>query len=121
MYVKKSQRGAGGGGGGQTTTYGQEAAPSWGGGGGAAPSGGLAPPPRQDRSSLARSVIQLPTAVVLYDYQSQASDELNLKEGDVVEIVTKDASGWWTGRLKGKQGLFPGFFLSCPLVSFCFV
>lgn len=54
------------------------------------------------------SVRQPPTATVTYEYTAQAPDELSIREGDVVEIVTKDPSGWWTGRLNGKTGLFPG-------------
>jgi len=68
-------------------------------------------PPPQTPTSRTKSIIQLQTAVVLFDYRSQAPDELDLKEGDVLEIVSKDASGWWTGRFKGRQGLFPGNYV----------
>lgn len=33
-------------------------------------------------------------ARALYEYQSQASTELPLKEGETVEIIRKDESGW---------------------------
>ena len=93
----------------QTTqaSYGQSDAPSW---GGAQASTARAAPASQPPRT--KSIIQLPTAVAIYDYKSQANDELDLKEGEVVEIVSKDASGWWTGRLRGRQGLFPGTYVS---------
>jgi len=109
-YVKKGQRGAAGaqqksapGG-----NSGQADAPSW--GGQQASVAKKAPPPSAPVGRV-KSMIQLQTAVVLFDYKSQANDELDLKEGDVVELVGKDASGWWTGRFKGRQGLFPGNYV----------
>jgi len=56
-----------------------------------------------------------PTAIArarsLYAYQAQDADELSMKVGDLVEIITEDPSGWWQGRLNGKQGLFPGNYV----------
>jgi len=54
---------------------------------------------------------KLPQGKALYDYEAQDADELGLKVGDIVSITKKDASGWWQGRLKGKEGLFPGNYL----------
>ena len=51
---------------------------------------------------------KIPQARALYDYEAQDVDELNLKTGDIVSLTKKDPSGWWQGRLKGKEGLFPG-------------
>lgn len=61
-----------------------------------------APPPRRG------STFKVPTAVALFDYTAQTDDELSLAEGDIIEIVHRDASGWWTGRLRGREGFFPG-------------
>lgn len=41
-----------------------------------------------------------------YDYEAQAPDELELKKGDVVTVLSKD-EGWWTGEIKGRVGVFP--------------
>ncbi|VVC96268.1 unnamed protein product [Leptidea sinapis] len=40
-------------------------------------------------------------------------DELSLCEGDIVNIVSKEAPdrGWWRGELNGKVGLFPDNFV----------
>ncbi|XP_076236580.1 unconventional myosin-Ie [Calliopsis andreniformis] len=53
----------------------------------------------------------LPKAKALYDYSPQDLDELELREGDIVEILTEHEGGWWRGRLKGKTGLFPGNYV----------
>jgi len=112
-YVKKGQRGGGGGGGGMSNSTSRnnmqsEPAPSW---GGSQLSSAKSAPPPTPNSPRVKSTIQLQSALAMFDYKSQANDELDLKEGDVVEIVSKDASGWWTGRLRGKQGLFPGNYV----------
>ncbi|GLD59937.1 unconventional myosin-Ie isoform X2 [Lates japonicus] len=31
---------------------------------------------------------------------------------DIIDIIKEDASGWWTGRLRGKQGLFPNNYVT---------
>jgi amphiphysin len=52
--------------------------------------------------------------VALYDFQAQADGDLDFNTGDRIEIVEKTASqeDWWTGKLKGRQGVFPGEHLS---------
>ena len=49
----------------------------------------------------------------LFAYQRQNEDELTLKEGDIVTIVSKesDDKGWWRGELAGKIGVFPDNFV----------
>jgi len=47
----------------------------------------------------------------IYAYEAQDVDELTIKVGEVIEIITEDPSGWWQGRLNGKQGLFPGNYV----------
>lgn len=34
-------------------------------------------------------------------------DDLSFKTGDIVEIVEETNADWWTGRINGKEGLFP--------------
>lgn len=51
-------------------------------------------------------------AVVLFDYNTQESDELTLKKGDVISKIQKREGGWWEGTIKdGRRGLFPGNFV----------
>lgn len=50
---------------------------------------------------------------MLFPYAAVNEDELTLSEGDIVNIVSKDAPdrGWWKGELHGKVGLFPDNFV----------
>lgn len=50
--------------------------------------------------------------MALYDFQAQADGDLDFNTGDRIEIVEKTASqeDWWTGKLNGRQGVFPGAF-----------
>jgi SH3 domain-containing protein len=48
--------------------------------------------------------------VALYDFSAQADGDLDFKVGDRIEVIerTQSAEDWWTGRLDGRTGVFPG-------------
>ncbi|XP_048851241.1 SH3 domain-containing kinase-binding protein 1-like isoform X3 [Brienomyrus brachyistius] len=48
--------------------------------------------------------------VATFSYTPQHKDELELKPGDVIEIMEEVEEGWWEGRLNGKMGMFPSNF-----------
>ncbi|MEQ2187848.1 hypothetical protein GOODEAATRI_008829 [Goodea atripinnis] len=48
---------------------------------------------------------------VEFEYQPVNEDELELKVGDVVDIIEEVEDGWWSGSLNGKSGLFPSNFV----------
>lgn len=50
---------------------------------------------------------------VVFAYKPTNEDELDLKEGDIITILSKDLpdKGWWKGELKGKVGVFPDNFV----------
>ncbi|KAI4806568.1 hypothetical protein KUCAC02_017387 [Chaenocephalus aceratus] len=50
---------------------------------------------------------------VLFPYEGQNEDELSLKEGEIINIVTKECAdaGWWKGEIGGRQGVFPDNFV----------
>ncbi|XP_026217797.1 SH3 domain-containing kinase-binding protein 1 isoform X2 [Anabas testudineus] len=50
---------------------------------------------------------------VLFPYEAQNQDELTIKEGDIINIITKDCAdaGWWMGEVGGRQGVFPDNFV----------
>ncbi|XP_018344762.1 PREDICTED: mitogen-activated protein kinase kinase kinase 11-like isoform X1 [Trachymyrmex septentrionalis] len=53
----------------------------------------------------------------LFDYVAQGEDELSLQRGETVEVLSKDAKisgdeGWWTGKIRGKVGIFPANFVA---------
>ncbi|XP_045911247.1 SH3 domain-containing kinase-binding protein 1 [Micropterus dolomieu] len=45
-----------------------------------------------------------------FSYVPQHEDELELKIGDVIEIISEVEEGWWEGFLNGKTGMFPSNF-----------
>lgn len=64
------------------------------------------PPPLKPKPKAIQYV------VALYDFQAQADGDLDFKTGDRIELVERTPSqeDWWTGKLHGKQGVFPGEF-----------
>lgn len=74
---------------------------------------------------------------VLFPYEAQNEDELSIKEGDIINIITKVSrqtcarafasfcsgltgrvflqdcadAGWWMGEVAGRQGVFPDNFV----------
>lgn len=82
----------------------------------------------------------MPRCQALYQYIGQDVDELSFNVGDIIDILLEgtaglppcpalpcgstvpepalisappfpDISGWWKGRLHGKEGLFPGNYV----------
>ncbi|GLD46966.1 SH3 domain-containing kinase-binding protein 1 isoform X1, partial [Lates japonicus] len=45
-----------------------------------------------------------------FSYVPQHEDELELKIGDIIEIIAEVEEGWWEGILNGKTGMFPSNF-----------
>lgn len=68
------------------------------------PGGGKPKPPSRPKAAV-------PTCKALYAYDPQDTDELAVGEGDIIEILKEDPSGWWLGRLRGKEGLFPANYV----------
>ncbi|XP_036377713.1 SH3 domain-containing kinase-binding protein 1 isoform X2 [Megalops cyprinoides] len=50
---------------------------------------------------------------VIFPYEAQNEDELSIKEGEIVAIISKECAdaGWWLGELNGRQGVFPDNFV----------
>ncbi|KAL2084926.1 hypothetical protein ACEWY4_020444 [Coilia grayii] len=50
---------------------------------------------------------------VMFDYVAVAEDELGMKKGDIVTIISKETEdeGWWEGELNGRRGHFPDNFV----------
>ncbi|KAJ8009151.1 hypothetical protein DPEC_G00085920 [Dallia pectoralis] len=49
-----------------------------------------------------------------FAFEATNEDELTLKEGDVIRILSKDTGepGWWRGEFGGKEGVFPDNFVA---------
>lgn len=52
-----------------------------------------------------------PHCRALWAYDAQDTDELSFNAEEVIEILSEDASGWWFGRLRGREGMFPGNYV----------
>lgn len=58
-----------------------------------------------------------PLWTALYDYHAHGEDELSLRRGHIVYVLSKDSSisgdeGWWTGKIGDKVGIFPSNFVT---------
>ncbi len=70
-----------------------------------------APPPPPPLKPKPKPAVQY--VVALYDFAAQAEGDLEFKAGDRIELVerTDSTEDWWTGRLNGQQGVFPGKYV----------
>lgn len=68
------------------------------------------PPPPKPKPMRLTQAPAAETVTALYDFAAQAEGDLSFSAGDVIEIVqrTQNDNEWWTGKLNGKQGQFPG-------------
>ncbi|PNS16663.1 Regulator of cytoskeleton and endocytosis RVS167 [Sphaceloma murrayae] len=75
--------------------------------------GKVAPPPPKPKPSRLSGAPATETVTALYDYEAQAEGDLSFTTGDVIEIVhrTQNENEWWTGKVHGRQGQFPGNYV----------
>lgn len=66
------------------------------------------PPPVSRKPKPVRYV------VALYDYDATADGDLSFRKDDKIELIkrTPDANDWWTGKLNGVTGVFPGNYVA---------
>ncbi|XP_036393371.1 mitogen-activated protein kinase kinase kinase 10 [Megalops cyprinoides] len=58
-----------------------------------------------------------PFWTAVFDYEATADEELTLRRGDLLEVLSKDSKvsgdeGWWTGKIKDKVGIFPSNYVT---------
>ncbi|KAG9328016.1 hypothetical protein JZ751_024189 [Albula glossodonta] len=58
-----------------------------------------------------------PLWTAVFDYEAAAEEELTLRRGDLLEVLSTDAKvsgdeGWWTGRIGGLVGIFPSNYVA---------
>ncbi|KAI8591980.1 hypothetical protein BDZ88DRAFT_409187 [Geranomyces variabilis] len=65
------------------------------------------PPPRTPSPPLGFE------AVALYDFEADLVEELDLKEGDIINVLSAEERGgeWWFGVVGDRQGWFPGTYV----------
>uniref|UniRef100_A0A665UAU5 Osteoclast-stimulating factor 1 n=1 Tax=Echeneis naucrates TaxID=173247 RepID=A0A665UAU5_ECHNA len=72
-------------------------------------------PPYIGQTSELRSIGK---CKALYNFTPEQDDELTLKEGDLLNIYTKEENGWWFGELDGQTGHFPSAYVEeLPFLS----
>lgn len=58
-----------------------------------------------------------PLWTAVFEYEACGEDELSLRPGDVVEVLSRDShvsgdEGWWTGKIDQRVGIFPSNYVS---------
>lgn len=56
--------------------------------------------------SLGRNEVLI-RLVAMYDFAPRESNELELHKGNVIEVISKNESGWWCGQSGRSRGYFP--------------
>ncbi|KAK5893799.1 hypothetical protein CgunFtcFv8_006636 [Champsocephalus gunnari] len=64
-----------------------------------------------------------PVWTALFDYEASCKDELTLRKGDLVEVLSLDSEisgddGWWAGKVDNKVGIFPSNYGSFKPTEF---
>lgn len=76
------------------------------------------------QNKMAASIPPTPLGIakVKFGYMAQNADGLSIELGDRIQILQKDASGWWKGTslTDGQTGWFPAAYADdevcqCPL------
>ncbi|XP_022080390.1 GRB2-related adaptor protein 2-like isoform X2 [Acanthaster planci] len=52
-----------------------------------------------------------PRVKAMYDFEPQDDNELELRAGDIVEVLDNSDHDWWYGKLRMKKGLFPSTYV----------
>lgn len=56
------------------------------------------------------------TVRALYPLNTGMTGELAFKEGDMIEVIREDPSGWWEGKLDGQVGRFPSNYTTASFL-----
>ncbi|CCK69316.1 SYLF and SH3 domain-containing protein KNAG_0C02040 [Huiozyma naganishii CBS 8797] len=75
--------------------------------------GGSAGVNRSTKPSSSPSISGAPKAVALYSFTGEESGDLPFRKGDVITVLKKSDSqnDWWTGRVNGREGIFPANYV----------
>ena len=68
-------------------------------------------------SNLTNSINKSQTVVAMFDYQAKNDDELTLRPGQNIQVLSQDPGlsgdeGWWAGKIGNRLGVFPRNFVS---------
>ncbi|XP_031426842.1 vinexin [Clupea harengus] len=73
-----------------------------------------APPPPQTRTNPGSTVVQRTPYKAVYNYKPHNKDELELREGDILQVMERCDDGWFVGTSERTQafGTFPGNYVA---------
>ena len=71
------------------------------------------PPPAPKPRPKPPIVPRITYVTALYDYAATAEGDLSFVTGDKIELIKRGESveDWWTGKLDGVEGVFPGNYV----------
>ncbi|KAF8176673.1 SH3 domain-containing protein, partial [Mycena galopus ATCC 62051] len=47
----------------------------------------------------------------LYDYEAEDTGAISFRQGDIIEVLTQQPSGWWDGLWGDQRGWFPSNYV----------
>ncbi|XP_016149129.1 CD2-associated protein-like [Sinocyclocheilus grahami] len=70
-------------------------------------------PPKGEKEAESKGKVE-EYCKATFHYEATNQDELDLKEGDIVHVLSKDTGepGWWRGEISGREGVFPDNFVA---------
>jgi len=76
----------------------------------------LSPPKIAPKAELTRPLKPqegVARAIALYNFKAVQPGDLSFTKGQVITVTKKsgDVNTWWTGRLEGREGIFPANFV----------
>ncbi|KAH7912784.1 hypothetical protein BJ138DRAFT_1099966 [Hygrophoropsis aurantiaca] len=71
----------------------------------------MSPAPSTGGRSVSSTIPRPVEARALWDWSSEDPNDVSFRAGDTIEIISETNEDWWTGRYKGKQGLFPSNYV----------
>jgi len=70
----------------------------------------VAAPPRMPVVAQTQPQLQA-KALWAYNEDGREPNDLSFSVGDIIDILKEDNEDWWTGRVNGKQALFPSSYV----------
>ncbi|KAI2652124.1 CD2-associated protein [Labeo rohita] len=70
-------------------------------------------PPKGEKEAESKGKVK-EYCKAIFTYEATNQDELDLKEGDIIHVLSKDTGepGWWRGEVSGREGVFPDNFVT---------
>jgi len=69
------------------------------------------PPIRRAAAAPPQPALQRARALWTYNEDGSEPNDLSFRAGDIIEVVAETNSDWWTGKVNGRQGLFPSNYV----------